>query len=364
MTLQKNIYCLKEARPIILRRLLDRKLLGNLEGRRRLRLRRDRDGRLLLVLICRSIGRSGRCGRSESLLVIHLLIVVVKRGELVGRRGRSGSRLLGSRRSNRCILGIHLTLLIEEGWLPAERVRDLVRANLDGLPAETVLATREPDTRALDKRRHQRALDEDVLKRDIRHRTLLVIVDQRLELPVTLAKLELDRRRIGLDVALAVLREAHRRRVELRENIAALRALEPGDRVLYALLDHEVVQAVERVVDRGGVRVRRRIIIAAELEIDRILGRGARDLVEDREAEGRLKRANLHDQRAAVVVKVGLLATRIQHLRRGERDVGDVERLRSDNSGRHSRLGTMLGVGAAQGVNFGARDFFGGVNYI
>ena len=323
MTLQKNIYCLKEARPIILRRLLDRKLLGNLEGRRRLRLRRDRDGRLLLVLICRSIGRSSRCGRSESLLVIHLLVIIVECGELVGRRGRSGSRLLGSRRSNRCILGIHLTLLIEEGRLPAERVRDLVRANLDGLPAETVLATREPDTRALDERCEDRALDDDVLERNVVERALVLIVDVGLELVIALAELDLQRRRIRLAVTLRVDREAHHRRIQLRENIAALGALEPRGRVLDTLVNHELVERVEGVVDGRRLGVVRRVIVAAELEVDRELGRAL--LVEDRETKGRLKRANLHDEGRAVIVEIRLLAARLKGLDGREGDIGRLE---------------------------------------
>ena len=275
---------------------------------------RDGNRRLLLVILILLGGRRDNLRRRESLLIVNLLLVVEGR-EAAGWRGRGcGSRLLSIREA-----------------VAAERLGDLVRADLDGLPAEAELATREPDTRALDERRQNRALDEDVLQRDIRQRALLVIVDRRLKLAIALAELELERRRVGLQVALRVLGELHRLRVELSEHLARLRAAEPGSRVLHTLVKHELIQAVKRVVDCRRRWVVGRVIVATELEVNRILG-GA-GLVKDRHAEGRLQRADLHHQRLAIVVEVGLLATRLKRLDRRERNLGNTERGGRDNRG-------------------------------
>jgi hypothetical protein len=63
----------------------------------------------------------------------------------------------------------------------------------------------------------------------------------------------------------------------------------------------------------------RGIIIATQLEVDRILGRAL--LVKDRETEWCFKWANLHYKRLAAVVEICLLSTRIKGLDWGEGDI-------------------------------------------
>jgi hypothetical protein len=264
-------------------------------------------------------GRRSRC-RGQGIIVIDqivilFLFIIGQVGELIHGSGRtSGDR---SGRATRSRSG--LTIFITES-VAADGLRDLVSAELLGLPTYTELRASEPDTRALDDHRDECTLDKDVLERDFTEGATIQIIDgERLilggdELTILVTELDLQHRRVGLHVAIRITREAGARSVEGLDDVADLFTtldrilflgidLKPSLRIVNALLDHEVVDSIQSVVDGRNLGVASSIIVAAELEINGILYRTI--LVEHRHTEGGLKGADLQEKALTRIVEEG-----------------------------------------------------------
>lgn len=117
------------------------------------------------------------------------------------------------------------------------------------LPRNTELLVANPDTRRIADRDNLGVAAENLESINALHNAALVIVELRVEGAVALAELQRLRRRKVLDVALLILAELERRRVEGGNQIAA-RAwhLEPLTRVGRRYVNNEPVDGLEHLV--------------------------------------------------------------------------------------------------------------------
>jgi hypothetical protein len=219
--------------------------------------------------------------------------------------------------------------------IPTNAIRDLVHADLESLPGKTIPTSCKPNTGGLHKACHLCTAHKNILEANTLEFILVFIIELNIKLSFTLTELELDGRRIGLDVSISILRPVDSRSVERLDDITGLSLLEPELGVGNTLINHELIKLIEEVVDLLDLII---VIIATKRDVDAILD-GTR-LVIDVEPIRNGKRANLNGEVLASigiigVVHIHLLTARIKDSRSSKGDIGGVEVLNRDDSLRH-----------------------------
>ena len=264
---------------------------------------------------------------------LHIIRILIIHGRL--RHHGGNGRRLGKRS---VILNLLIVFLLNGGGLlnhggiqtlegkVTHLLLELVDSDLLRAPRQAKLGTREPHTTTFHNRGNLGVLDQKVLHRDALVRSAVEIIE--LGVPLSFGteaarQLNLEDRRVGVDVAILVRAILDARGVECLDHISAEIGLEPLLAVLDALVDHVLVhllQDVHELLDIGA------LVRTTKGDIDRVLI-GSLRILEGVETERKVHiHRSLHDETTAVVVQISLLGAALEHARGSN---GDVLRLES-----------------------------------